>query len=292
MGAVEAHSASKQPAPQRKVVAVSDSRKPQVTQESSADVIDFPARSKPHTSWTKAACSDWLEMWAPRLTNLQFKVAFVISRHADSETGEAGLSLPTIAEEAGISKSDASKATKGLAESGCMDVKPGRRGAGHHGEYRLRAGAGELQKHKEDLAARRREKREAYAARKSSAERTLKGTEKGTEKVRPSEMNWFELEELRSPDGERAPVPVDRGDAPMNGAPPQLDEVLQSYPHASEPLRQTIASALRSGMTPAQIYAATPLAFDDDDAEAVSAIRLHLPIAPAYATGLTHTSSC
>jgi hypothetical protein len=114
--------------------------------------------------WTKAGCSDWLEMWAPKLKpHGIFKVAFIISRHADDETGECDISIKTIAEMCGMAPSDVRNAVKRLAEIGCMHVEPGSQGAGHCGFYRLLAEPGEVQAHKDGLKAKRKAKREEYA---------------------------------------------------------------------------------------------------------------------------------
>jgi DNA-binding MarR family transcriptional regulator len=118
--------------------------------------------------WTKAGCSDWFEMWAPKLKpHGIFKVAFIISRHADDESGECEISIKTLAEMCGMSPSDVHKAVKRLPEIGCIHVEPGKQGAGHCAVYRLLAEEGEIEAHKENLKARRKARREEYARRKA-----------------------------------------------------------------------------------------------------------------------------
>jgi hypothetical protein len=117
--------------------------------------------------WNRNGCSDWLEMWAPRLKpHNVFKVAFIIARHADEETGECDLSIKTIAEMCGMAASDVHAAISRLPEIGCIHVEPGKQGAGHRNAFRLLADPGEVEAYKERLKARRKALREEMAARR------------------------------------------------------------------------------------------------------------------------------
>ncbi len=200
-------------------------------------------------------------------------VLWVISEHWNEQTGEARVGTATIARETGMSQANVRLVLQQERMAMHVQIEVGSKGSGHSNRYRpiehLSAQSDAPETAQSDAPIE-----PPPAQYPVPIEQFLPPIEQ------TSAMNLSNHEERTSP--------VERGRA--SSAPPQLDEVLQCYPDASEPLRQTLISALRSGMTPAQIYAATPIAFDEEDI--VAAIRLHLPHAPAYnGGGVTMSSS-
>jgi hypothetical protein len=65
------------------------------------------------------------------------KVAFAISQHINWETGEAFLSLDTLAKECGIWPTSVALAVENLADCGLLEFERGSQGSGHSHRYRL-----------------------------------------------------------------------------------------------------------------------------------------------------------
>ncbi|MGJ4899450.1 helix-turn-helix domain-containing protein [Bradyrhizobium oligotrophicum] len=270
---------------------MSSNRTPKLTQESSADVIEFPAQAPPKVSGAKAR-TEWLDELTRNYKSmkpLNFAMAVRLGAvYFNCTTGQCNPGYPTLARDLGCTVGSAKRAARELEQDGLIK-RHSTEGGDHDNKTQM------------DLLRRvfSADTRAEWDGCPKTGGRVSVPAGDGCPKTggtgvlvgRANEQlnRKEEQEEQSAALRPRSSARVERGDAPMNGAPSQLDEVLQSYPYASEQLRQTIASALRSGMTPAQIYAATPIMPDDE--EVISAIRLHLPPAPAYATGLTHASS-
>jgi hypothetical protein len=116
---------------------VSDNRHISATQESSADVIEFP-QDKTQRQHTRGIFA-WLDQVLDdtELQHPDFKVAYVIAQHINRKSGEAWPSAETIAERARISKPSAIAGRRRLEQRGHIEMSGGRAGRGHSHHCRL-----------------------------------------------------------------------------------------------------------------------------------------------------------